>query len=164
MTQTMIAPNVDRQRLRQQSDLLAEIADHLTRAKNLPRGAEEWAEAIEGIQNLIAALLHPESPTQPLTQLEFTREDHTTAERIAKFLGYSQYAYTSTSDLWGFFCMRENPANAEHLKDLIPQVPGGRGTERKHNATIIKTKELGFLVVYDLEDLRLDKKGRPTHA
>lgn len=84
----------------------------------------------------------------PLTQLEFQPADHAIAERIARAMGYEQYAYTSTSGLWGLFCLPENPARAT-----------GRKTQ---HACIIKTKEHGFLVVQLAEDLGLDAKGRPT--
>lgn len=94
-----------------------------------------------------------------LTQLEFTPADHRVAERIAQFLGYEQYAYTSTSALWGLFCMRENP-EYRSPRDLTPKVPGGRPTERQQNACIIKVRELGFLVVYEPEDLGLGTDGR----
>jgi hypothetical protein len=77
----------------------------------------------------------------PLTQLEFTPADHEIAERIAKKLGYKQTPYTSTSALWGLFCIKESP---EH----VPQGPHRGGC-------IIKTKELGFLFVSDLEDLNI---------
>ena len=76
----------------------------------------------------------------PLNQLEFTPADHERAERMAKRLGYSQYAYTSTSDLWGLFCLPENPERAR---------PG----QATRPGCIIKTKELGLLFVQDAEDL-----------
>jgi hypothetical protein len=57
------------------------------------------------------------------------------AEQIAKALGYSQTAYTSTSQLWGLYCL---PDHAKH-----------------RHGCIIKTRELGFLFVADLEDLQL---------
>lgn len=82
--------------------------------------------------------------TQPLTQLEFTPDDHDTAERVARHLGYSQYSYTSTSALWGYFCLRDSD------------------TDRKRPACIIKTRELGMLVVQDLEDLGLNDAGDPA--
>jgi len=85
--------------------------------------------------------------TPPLTQVEFTQGDHRIAERVAKHLGYEQYVYTSTSALWGLFCLPENPATAK---------PG----QRTQHACIIKTKELGFLVVQLLEDLGLNDYGR----
>ena len=79
--------------------------------------------------------------TPPLTQLEFTPKDHRTAARIAARLGYKQTAYTSTSALWGLFCLPENPEYA--------RVNGGP----TQGACIIKTKELGFLIVQDTEDI-----------
>jgi len=86
-------------------------------------------------------------PTAVLTQLEFTPADHRIAERVAHRLGYEQYAYTSTSALWGLFCLPENPATAK---------PG----QATRHACIIKTRELGVLVVQNLEDLGLDAHGR----
>jgi hypothetical protein len=80
--------------------------------------------------------------TQALTQLEFTSDDHDVSDRIARHLGYTQTAYTSTSALWGLFCLRDS------------------AQDRKPEACIIKTRELGFLVVSDLEDLGLDARGR----
>jgi hypothetical protein len=71
----------------------------------------------------------------PITQLEFDGDDFPMAEKIAKQLGYTQTAYTSTSALWGMFC----------LPDRASQKSG----------CIIKTKEFGFLFVQDLEDLRM---------
>lgn len=62
------------------------------------------------------------------------------AERIARHLGYVQYAYTSTSGLWGLFCLPENPATAK---------PG----EPTRGGCVIKTREFGFLFVQDTEDL-----------
>jgi len=82
------------------------------------------------------------NPTQPLTQLEFNETDFPRAERLAARLGYSQTAYTSTSALWGLFCMIENPATH-------PQGP-------KHGGCIIKTQELGLMFVQDLEDLHAE--------
>lgn len=73
--------------------------------------------------------------TQTITQLEMSDADIDFAERIAKRLGYTQTAYTSTSQLWGLSCL---PDHAKH----------------KHGC-IIKTQELGFLFVSDLEDLQL---------
>lgn len=81
----------------------------------------------------------------PLTQVEFKGDDFEIAERIAHRLGYKQTAYTSTSDLWGLFCLKENP---EHCRG---PVTGG---------CIIKTRELGFMFVQDLEDLNLSHLRR----
>lgn len=78
--------------------------------------------------------------TQPLTQLEFDEKDFESAERLAKRLGYSQTAYTSTSALWGLFCLPENPRTAKRGE----AVTGG---------CIIKTRELGLLFVQDVEDI-----------
>lgn len=76
--------------------------------------------------------------TQALTQQEFTPADFEQAEAIARALGYRQTAYTSTSALWGLFCLAENP---EH----------GGGPRR--GGCIISTRELGLLFVQDAEDL-----------
>lgn len=73
--------------------------------------------------------------TQSITQVEMTEADIEFCERIAKRLGFTQTAYTSTSQLWGLYCL---PDHARH----------------KHGC-LIKTKELGILFVSDLEDLQL---------
>jgi hypothetical protein len=75
------------------------------------------------------------STTPTITQLEMSEEDIEFAERIAAKLGYTQTAYTSTSQLWGLYCL---PDHARHRYGCI-----------------IKTAELGFLFVADLEDLQL---------
>ena len=82
--------------------------------------------------------------TQRLTQLEFQEEDFAVAERMARRLGYTQTAYTSSSALWGLFCLPENPAYSKGPRQ------GG---------CIIKTRELGFLWVQDQEDLGLEPDG-----
>jgi hypothetical protein len=74
----------------------------------------------------------------PITPLEFGESDFDKAEALAKALGYEQTAYTSTSALWGLFCLPENP---EHSKGPI------RG------GCIIKTKQFGLLFVQDTEDI-----------
>ncbi len=68
-----------------------------------------------------------------ITQVEFEEKDFDIAERVAKQLGYTQTAYTSTSAMWGLFCLPD------------------RATQK--SGCIIKTKEFGFLFVQDLEDL-----------
>lgn len=74
--------------------------------------------------------------TPPLiTQIEMTEADIELCERAASRLGYTQTAYTSTSGLWGLFCL---PDLARHKKGCF-----------------IKTKEFGILFVSDLEDLQL---------
>ncbi len=70
-----------------------------------------------------------------IRQLEMTEADIEFAERIAKRLGYTQTAYTSSSELWGLYCL---PDHSRH----------------KHGC-IIKTAQFGFLFVADLEDLQL---------
>lgn len=77
-----------------------------------------------------------EQATQPLTQLEFSAEDFPIAHTMAKRLGFTQTAYTSTSALWGLFCL---PDHAQH-----------------RHGCIIKTKELGLLFVADAEDLLME--------
>jgi hypothetical protein len=71
----------------------------------------------------------------PINQVEMTEADIEFAERIAKRLGFTQTAYTSSSALWGLFCL---PDHAKH-----------------RHGCIIKTKEFGFLFVADLEDMQM---------
>lgn len=73
--------------------------------------------------------------TPPITQLEMTEQDIELAERAAKRIGYTQTAYTSTSGLWGLFCLPDRP--------------------RQRKGCFIKTQEFGLLFVSDLEDLQL---------
>lgn len=77
-----------------------------------------------------------------IKQIEFTPEDHAKAAQIARRLGYVQTAYTSTSELWGLFCLPENPARN----------PDNRPTR---GGCIIKTLNLGFLFIQDVEDFHL---------
>ena len=86
--------------------------------------------------------------TQTLTQLEWTDEDFERGEKIARSLGYEQFAYTSTSALWGLFCLPENPQTWKGPRQALT---GG---------CVIKTRELGLLFVQDLEDLHLEELGR----
>ena len=74
--------------------------------------------------------------TPKLTQLEFSEADFVAAEQMAAHLGYSQTAYTSTSALWGMYCLADNA--------------------RMRSGCIIKTKELGMLFVQDVEDVGLE--------
>ncbi len=69
----------------------------------------------------------------PITQVEFGEADFAVAEAIARRLGYKETAYTSTSGLWGLFCL------------------ASRATQKK--GCIIKTAEFGFMFVQDLEDM-----------
>lgn len=71
-----------------------------------------------------------------ITQLEFSEEDFSIAEKVARRLGYTQTAYTSTSALWGLFCLPDNA--------------------RQKSGCIIKTKEFGLMFVQDLEDLHIE--------
>lgn len=71
--------------------------------------------------------------TQTLTQLEFEDEDFERAEQIARRLGFTQTVYTSTSTLWGLFCLPDRPTQKQ--------------------GCIIKTKELGLMYVQCLSDL-----------
>lgn len=70
-----------------------------------------------------------------IAQVEMTEADIEFAERIAKRLGFTQTAYTSSSALWGLFCL---PDHANH-----------------RHGCIIKTREFGFLFVADLEDMQM---------
>lgn len=70
-----------------------------------------------------------------ITQLEFSEKDFPIAEKIAARLGYTQTAYTSSSAMWGLFCLR----------DRASQKAG----------CVIKTKEFGFIFVQDVEDLNM---------
>jgi hypothetical protein len=82
----------------------------------------------------------PETRKAPaITTLEFEDSDFDKAERIARELGYEQTAYTSTSAMWGLFCLPENP---EKYRGQVTR--GG---------CIIKTKEFGLLFVQDSEDI-----------
>lgn len=83
------------------------------------------------------------SDTQQLTQVEFKDGDFDNAEYIAACLGYKQTAYTSTSALWGLFCLPENPATWRGKRQALT------------HGCIIKTRELGFMFVQTADDLGL---------
>jgi hypothetical protein len=74
----------------------------------------------------------------PITPLEFTDQDFNKAEALAKALGYEKTAYTSTSALWGMFCLPENPEHSQ-------------GPTR--GGCIIKTQQFGLMFVQDTEDI-----------
>src|ERR1051326_8061243 len=78
-----------------------------------------------------------------LTQIEFSPADHDFSDRIATALGFTQTEYTSTSALWGLFCLPDHDAH--------------------RHGCIIKTRELGFLFVADLEDLQLNDLADAEH-
>lgn len=81
-----------------------------------------------------------------LTCLEFTETDHKTAEAIANKLGYADnFAYTSTSQFPGLFCLAHNPAYAHKFGKLAYK-----------SGAIIKTVELGFLFVQTPEELGVE--------
>lgn len=71
-----------------------------------------------------------------INQVEMTDTEIEFAERIAVELGFTQTDYTSTSGLWGLFCLTDS-------------------SNHKHGC-IIKTKQFGFMFVADLEDLQLN--------
>jgi len=70
-----------------------------------------------------------------ITPLELTEKEIELCERAAKRIGFTQTAYTSTSGLWGLFCL---PDHAKHREGCF-----------------IKTAEFGIMFVSDLEDLQL---------
>lgn len=109
-----------------------------------PRGT--WRDNVNGadVVEAITAILDAPATTPDaaiLTMDEFRRADFGIAEEFARRLGYSQHAYTSTSALWGLFCLPENPERAR---------PG----EATKGGAIVRTRELGFLFVQNLEDHR----------
>jgi hypothetical protein len=71
--------------------------------------------------------------------MEFKGDDFDVAEKIARRLGFKQTAYTSSSALWGLFCLPDRPT--------------------QNRGCIIKTKELGMLFVQDVEDMLLDPQS-----
>jgi hypothetical protein len=73
---------------------------------------------------------------QALTQHEFSDREHRDADRLAALLGYEQTAYTSTSALWGLYCLRDS------------------GDDPKRGGCIIATDELGLVFVQTEEELR----------
>lgn len=80
----------------------------------------------------------------PLTPVEMTEADIDLAERAAKRIGFTQTAYTSSSGLWGLFCL---PDHAKH-----------------RHGCFIKTREFGILFVSDLEDLQLHDLAEEVRA
>ena len=76
-----------------------------------------------------------ETLAPPITPLEMTEADIELCERAAKLTGFTQTAYTSSSGLWGLFCL------PDHAK--------------MREGCFIKTREFGILFVADLEDLQL---------
>lgn len=72
-----------------------------------------------------------------ITQLEMTDSDIELAERAAQARGYTQTAYTSTSDLIGLYCLRDS------------------ANDRKPDGCFVKTQQFGLVFMADLEDLQL---------
>lgn len=70
-----------------------------------------------------------------INQVEMNEAEIELCERAAKRIGFTQTAYTSSSSLWGLFCL---PDHANH-----------------RHGCFIKTKEFGIMLVSDLEDLQL---------
>ena len=87
-----------------------------------------------------------ETLAAPLTPLEMTEAEIELAERAARRLGYTQTAYTSTSQLWGLYCLRDS------------------AKDRKPEGCFIKIRELGILFVSDLEDLQLHDLAEQERA
>jgi len=77
----------------------------------------------------------------PIIQLEMTEADTREAQKLAKALGYEQTAYTSTSSLWGLFCLPENPERPENKGKPI------------HGGSIIKTEEFGLIFIQLAEEI-----------
>ena len=80
--------------------------------------------------------------TQGLTQLEFDDADFEQAERMARRMGYTQTAYTSSSALWGLFCLPDRATKLWYRR-------GG---------CIIKTREFGLMWVQDQEDIGMQRE------
>lgn len=70
-----------------------------------------------------------------ITQLEMSEAQIEFAEKVARRLGYSQTAYTSSSALVGLFCLRD------------------RATQKA--GCLVQTAEFGLMFMQDLEDLNL---------
>jgi hypothetical protein len=79
-----------------------------------------------------------------ITQQEMTDLEIEFAERVARRLGFTQTAYTSSSALIGLFCLPD------------------RSTQRK--GCLVQTCEFGLLFVQDLEDLNLHKMADEERA
>lgn len=118
---------------------------------------------------LMATTQHGAAPS--IDQIEMTDADIEFAERIAKRLGFRQTAYTSSSALWGLYCLRDNPQEmGKHVYqgngkgfDANCATCGGKDRDSVHtlrpnyrfDGCIIKTRQFGFLFVADLEDMQM---------
>lgn len=83
-----------------------------------------------------------------IAPVEMTEADIALAEQAAARMGYEQTAYTSSSGLWGLFCLNENPEAVHRDSPRRHQPPFAKGC-------FIKTAEFGLMFVQDLEDLQL---------
>lgn len=105
-----------------------------------------WTGQIEGggLKDGYAFVFTSSSPAPLIHQVEMSEGDIAVAQEVAARMGYGQTAYTSTSGLWGLFCLPENPAT---WKGKAQALTAG---------CVIKTKQFGFLFVADLEDMHMD--------
>jgi len=104
----------------------------------------------------IMAKINNNRPQPPaLTPIEFADVDHDRAEEIARRLGYEQTAYTSSSALWGLFCLPENPANNPHSWRVAES---GRFKPPFVHGCVIKLKEFGLVFVQTADDLGFEWK------
>ncbi len=71
----------------------------------------------------------------PITPVEMTEKDILLCEVAAARLGFTQTAYTSSSGLWGLFCLPDRAGQRE--------------------GCFIKTAQFGIMFVQDLEDLKM---------
>lgn len=78
----------------------------------------------------------------PITPLEMSEADIAAAEAAAQRIGYEQTAYTSTSGIWGLFCLPENPAN--------------RRGQVTRGGVFFKTAEFGICFLQTMEDLHCE--------
>lgn len=112
-----------------------------------------------------------------IDQIEMSEADIERAEQVAKRLKYQQTAYTSSSALWGLFCLPENPAEVAGTPcNKCQDVPGKDGLGRTckgcngsgwlrrpmpkgtpiTGGCIIKTAQFGLMFVADLEDMHMN--------
>lgn len=66
----------------------------------------------------------------PLTQVEFDEGDFADAEEIARRLGFTQTAYTTSSALWGLFCLPDRNGQRKGCIILLMERPE-RGSRKR---------------------------------
>ena len=71
-----------------------------------------------------------------IQQVEMTEAEIAIAETMARRLGYTQTAYTSTSEIWGLYRLPDNA--------------------RQKSGVIFKTAQFGLVFFQDMEDLHMD--------